>query len=132
MTPTQVILVSVLVFLVLYFLLRPIMLWYWKVDKIEKQLVEQTRILKIVYQQELRAERDKEKDITDVVFSFPDDITLTEKVKIKEKAKELKSGQLITLHVRSRGLQFWKSKREFQSDIDNPRNNVIVATKLEL
>ncbi|MBK9357751.1 MAG: hypothetical protein IPN08_10250 [Bacteroidales bacterium] len=66
---------SAIVSIALFFILRSVMLWYWKINRIEELLEEQVKIMKLVYKDKLVLEEpENENDVSyieGVVFTFP-------------------------------------------------------------
>lgn len=114
---------TILIAIALFFILRPLFLWYWKVNEIIDLLRKQVTLLESIKKIDIASQLmgpDSEKILEhesiellgsdQLIYDYPDDITVPELDKININAKKLISGELITIHKKTREIDTWETK----------------------
>ncbi|MBK6346576.1 MAG: hypothetical protein IPF68_11705 [Bacteroidales bacterium] len=103
---------SAIVSIALFFILRSVMLWYWKINRIEELLEEQVKIMKLVYKDKLVLEEpENENDVSyieGVVFTFPENLEVRERELIEAKSAKLLKGQLLAFDTYTKRIDFFE------------------------
>ncbi len=117
--------IPMIIAIAVVFLLRPVFLWYWKINTIEDLLREQIKsidslcdILKGPQKSIEKTLGESQFEILGVVFSFPDFINAGEKESIRSKAKNLRNGQLLFINSVTREIEFCQVS-DYRDDIKN-------------
>jgi hypothetical protein len=128
-TASMLIITSILT-LGLILILRPVMLWYWKINRIEDLLEEQINLIKLLNKEKLSDLKEDneaiEYQVEGVVFNFPDYLKYKEIDLIKTKALKLKKGQLLSIHNITHEVEFWNIK-EYKESTETLNTYSIVA-----
>ncbi|PKL77257.1 MAG: hypothetical protein CVV25_14810 [Ignavibacteriae bacterium HGW-Ignavibacteriae-4] len=126
--------ISIALFIALFLILRQVMLWYWKINRIEDLLQEQVNILRLIHKEKLEEVESESivdaSEIEGVRFDFSQDLTDKEKSQITDKASHLKKNQLLAIHNINREVTFWYQD-EYDNQTKQNNNNVfsIVAIR---
>lgn len=129
----EILLFTAAITIALFLILRQVMLWYWKINRIEDLLQEQVNILRLIHKEKLEESESKiiadSSEVEGVRFDFPLDLTEKEKSLIGVKASHLKQGQLLAIHNITREFTFW-NKAEYETYIRKYYDNVFTIVAI--
>jgi len=124
-------LIIAVISIAVWLIMRPIMLWYFKINEIEELLLEQVKILRIVHSEKLKEkEEEREKEfstIKGVKYNIPAELSYREMDNIKEKSAHLKPGQLLSIDIKTGATEFWDIEEFNELKESNPKTTLIMV-----